>query len=316
MDSHATVVIITAKDAAATIGKAVSSALAQAPVVEVVVVDDGSTDDTAGAARTADDGTGRLKLLRFDSNRGPAFGRNAARDASKAPLIAVLDADDFMGAGRLERLYRTGGEDWELLADDLYFASEPDEATVFDRLLAPGAPLPEFLTLSRLGEGNIPVDRPRRELGFLKPVVRRDFIDREAIRYDERLRLGEDFIFYGQCVARGGRFKLVEACGYYAIQYPNSLSARHRTEDLEAYHAALVDFARAARQQGHAVGRLKDYVRLVRNRMAFRKALDAKQRRGLAGVVSAARDYPGSTPYIIGEVARAKLSSALTWLRQ
>src|SRR6188474_2401292 len=87
--------IIAAKDAAATIQRAIRSALREPQVAEVVVVDDGSTDGTAQKSREADDGSGRLKVHRLDRNRGPAFARNHAISNSAAPLIAILDADDF-----------------------------------------------------------------------------------------------------------------------------------------------------------------------------------------------------------------------------
>jgi succinoglycan biosynthesis protein ExoU len=309
MSSFPTAVIITAKDAAETIGKAVRSALAQEPVVEVIVVDDGSSDTTSATAQREDDGTGRLKLLRFETNRGPSSGRNAARDAATAPFLCVLDADDFMGEGRLEALYRAGGEDWDLLADDMLFVREPDEGAVFDHLLAPDFPLPHALTLAGFAQGNIPDGRSRRELGFLKPVMRRSFLDEHAIRYDERLRLGEDFLVYAQSLADGARFKLVPSCGYYAVQYPNSLSARHRTADLDAFYRALEAFLEGVERRGQPAGRLRDYVWLVRRRLALRQALDAKHERGLAGVASAFRAHPGCVPFVLKEVLRAKLSA-------
>src|SRR5262245_48322064 len=97
-------VIIAARNASATIARAVRSALRERQVAEVVVVDDGSTDATADAAYDADDGSGRLKLLVLSKNRGPAAARNHAIARSSAPLIAVLDADDFFLPGRFDAL--------------------------------------------------------------------------------------------------------------------------------------------------------------------------------------------------------------------
>lgn len=88
-------IIIAAKNAADTIARAIASALAEPEATEVVVIDDGSTDDTAAAARGADDGTGRLNIVRFDENRGPAAARNHAISISRSPLLGILDADDF-----------------------------------------------------------------------------------------------------------------------------------------------------------------------------------------------------------------------------
>lgn len=88
-------VIIAAKNASDTIDIAIRSALAEPEVGEVVVIDDGSTDTTSDVAHAADDGTGRLRVVRFDVNRGPSAARNHAISISSAPLISILDADDF-----------------------------------------------------------------------------------------------------------------------------------------------------------------------------------------------------------------------------
>ena len=71
-------VVIAARNAAGTIAAAISSALREPEVGEVIVVDDASTDDTPRAVTRADDGSGRLSMIRFDQNRGPAHARNAA----------------------------------------------------------------------------------------------------------------------------------------------------------------------------------------------------------------------------------------------
>lgn len=309
---RSTAVIITAKDAEATAAKAVASALAQAVVSEVVFVDDGSRDATSAAARGADDGSGRLKLIRLAENRGPAHGRNVAIAASTAPFLCILDADDFMTAGRLERMFELSGGRWDLLADDLLFCDGPDETRVFDRLLPPTLETPHDLTLSEFGLGNLPRrDRPRRELGFLKPVIRRAFLDAHAIRYDERLRLGEDLLVYARCLIEGARFRLVEACGYCAVQYGQSLSAHHATRDVANLYEALLEFEADAARAGRPIGGLKAYIRSTRDNLALRRVLDARRERGWGGALDALKASPDSLPYILRRIARDKAQAAL-----
>jgi succinoglycan biosynthesis protein ExoU len=309
---RSTAVIITAKDAEGTAAKAVASALAQAVTREVVFVDDGSRDRTASAARAADDGSGRLKLIRLAENWGPAHGRNLAIEASTAPFLCILDADDFLTAGRLERLFDLGGGGWDLLADDLLFCDGPDETRVFDRLLSATFELPHDLTLSEFGLGNLPRrGRPRRELGFLKPVIRRSFLDAHAIRYDERLRLGEDLLVYARCLIKGARFRLVEACGYCAVQYGQSLSAHHATRDVANLYEALLEFAQEAARAGRPIGGLDRYIRSTRDNLALRRALDGRRERGWRGFFEAVTAAPESLPYVLGRIARDKAQAAL-----
>ena len=93
-------VIIPAYRAAATIGRAVNSLLAQTvPAAEIVIVDDGSPEPLAPAlARYGD----RVQLLRKD-NGGAASARNLGIDHAGGELLAFLDADDYWEPGKLER---------------------------------------------------------------------------------------------------------------------------------------------------------------------------------------------------------------------
>lgn len=100
-------IIIAAKNAADTITRAITSALAEPETAEVIVIDDSSTDDTAAVARAADDGTGRLNVTRFEVNRGPSAARNHAISISQSPLLAVLDADDFFFPAGCGNCFRT-----------------------------------------------------------------------------------------------------------------------------------------------------------------------------------------------------------------
>ncbi|TGV62507.1 glycosyltransferase family 2 protein, partial [Mesorhizobium sp. M2D.F.Ca.ET.160.01.1.1] len=113
------------KNAARTIAVAIASALRGPEVAEVVVVNDGSTDNTAEVARSADDGSGRLSVMRLDVNRGPSFARNAAITRSRAPFVSILDADDFFLNGRFRNLF--AGADWDFAADNIMLIR--DDAT-------------------------------------------------------------------------------------------------------------------------------------------------------------------------------------------
>ena len=94
-------VIVAAYQAAAVAADAVASALEQtAPPVDVVVCDDGSTDDLAGALGAFE---GRVTLLR-QANGGEAAAKNAAAAAATGEFVVVLDADDVFEPDRLEAI--------------------------------------------------------------------------------------------------------------------------------------------------------------------------------------------------------------------
>src|SRR6185437_13753336 len=217
-------VIIAARNAHATIARAVGSALAEAAVGEVVVVDDGSTDDTAQVARSADDGSGRLQVLHLPHNLGPAAARNRGVRASSAPFLTVLDADDYWLPGRMTALLAEM-KDHDFVADDLLRVAEGHEDEAPTTLIDGAMSLPADLTLAQFAAGNVSrKGRDRQELGFLKPLMRRAFLQEHHLAYDESLRLGEDFVIYAQALARGARFRLIPPCGYVAVERPASIS--------------------------------------------------------------------------------------------
>jgi len=92
--------VIPAYNSAAFIGEAISSIRSQThPVDEIIVVDDGSEDNTGEVTRQA----GRdIRYIRQD-NAGPSSARNRGIASASGDLIAFLDADDLWVPDRIER---------------------------------------------------------------------------------------------------------------------------------------------------------------------------------------------------------------------
>lgn len=89
-------VIMPAYNAAATIGRAIDSVLAQTdPAWELIVVDDGSRDATRAIVAGMGGREPRVRLLELACNGGVAAARNAGIDAASGRYIAFLDADDY-----------------------------------------------------------------------------------------------------------------------------------------------------------------------------------------------------------------------------
>jgi glycosyltransferase involved in cell wall biosynthesis len=94
-------VVIPAYNAARTIPATVRTVLDQTVAdLEVIVVNDGSTDTTADVARSLDDG--RVRVL-SQENSGHAAARNAGLGAAFGQYVAFLDADDLWLPHKLER---------------------------------------------------------------------------------------------------------------------------------------------------------------------------------------------------------------------
>jgi glycosyltransferase involved in cell wall biosynthesis len=103
MDPRITV-LIGAYNHEATLPRAVASMLAQTVEdLELIVIDDGSTDRSAEVAESLAAGDSRVRVLRMGENVGIARSLNAALSEARAPFVAVQDADDWSEPRRLER---------------------------------------------------------------------------------------------------------------------------------------------------------------------------------------------------------------------
>ncbi len=296
-------VIIAAKNAADTIAAAISSALADPYVTEVIVVDDGSTDGTSETAEKADDESGRLRIIRFEMNKGPSFARNHAISCSSAALISILDADDFFIPGRFSHLLAT--EDWDMAADNIVFVDQRWMGHLSILTVDTFAPETWFLDLPTFVDRNISRrNRQRGELGFLKPVIRRAFLDRHNLRYNEKLRLGEDYDLYTRALALNARFQIINNCGYGAVVRADSLSGRHKTDDLKQLADADKTLLDSGMLSGTAREAVRKHERHIRSKFHHRQFLDIKSQKGLL----AAAVYGLRKPSAVFPIARGILT--------
>lgn len=300
-------VCIAAYNAEGTIARAVTSALSQSHVAEVIVVDDASTDATAEAARRCDDGSGRLTVVVLERNGGPSTARNRAIERSQAAIFCVLDSDDYFLGDRIGRLLAAGGDDWDLLADDILIVPETLGDSLTVEQPGPAPRIPRVLDLSTFVLSNIsrPLE-PRAELGFLKPLIRRRFLDERALRYDPGLRLGEDYALYVRALMAGATFKIVGFHGYVAVERANSLSSRHRAADLAAIRA----FDAACREQAglDAAARqaLAAHELATADKLALAQALEIRREKGIGPALRFLSQQPRSIRYVASEIFRAR----------
>jgi succinoglycan biosynthesis protein ExoU len=300
-------VLVAAWNRADTIGKAVSSALAQPEVQTVIVVDDGSTDDTADRAEWAGVGTGRVIVIREPTNRGPSAARNVALAASNARWIAVLDADDYLLPGRMGALL-VHAMGCDFVADDIFQVnSEQEEIACAAAALCASSEQPRLLDFGTFVRGNVSrSDAPRQELGFLKPIMRRAFLDLHGLRYDERLRLGEDFAFYARALALG-------AC-FLSVIRRNSLSGNHSRQDLERLRDSILDLDAIPGLQAGERRALRGFYRSVDARVQWLAVIEAVKARSAGGFLAPFFRSPTVAAYLAAKLLEQMRERSRAWM--
>ena len=119
-------VILPVHNRADVLPRAIESVLAQELAdFELIVVDDGSSDESASIAQSY--GDSRIHLIRLEENRGGNVARNEGLRAAQAPLIAFLDSDDRYLPNKLGRVAAHFDEhpDLDLLVDSFIKIQPP-----------------------------------------------------------------------------------------------------------------------------------------------------------------------------------------------
>lgn len=224
-------VIMANHNGAAHIGAAVRAVLRQTEKrLELIVSDDGSTDDSLARARAAAAGDPRLIILAHGERGGPASARNRALAAARGRWIAIVDNDDLIHPERLARLVAQAEADGaDIAADDLVTFYE-DAAPAHAHLN--GAPARWIDAVEYLRTNHIFGSAP--SLGYLKPIFRRAL----ALRYDESLTIAEDFDLVMRLLLGGARMRVYPELGYFYRKHTRSISHRLSAEALDAMLAA------------------------------------------------------------------------------
>ena len=203
---------------------------------EIIVVDDASSDSTVKIVRSFNDE--RLQIIENKQNRGVSYGRNCGIKVAQGKWIGLLDSDDWYAPTRLEKLLAVAERyDSDLIADDLFFIQDGEincwstflrenkqELSSIEKIDAV-----KFVESDRLP----PINEDRKwSFGYLKPLMRREFLISNNIQYNEGINVGEDFILYFDCLRKQARFHLVPEPYYYYRTRAVSLSTRKPTEYL------------------------------------------------------------------------------------
>jgi len=171
-------VVIPVYNQARFIRRAVESVWAQnVPDVEILIVDDGSTDETQDVLQDFIDSKA-IRCFRQE-NSGPAAARNRAIRESRGEWIAFLDGDDYWLPGKLAAQLRALEETSHEFA---YCGTVLRDDN--DRIVQTTPAVPEACPLAALVWGNF-ISTPT-------VIVSRSLLDKTGL-FDEALRVGEDW---------------------------------------------------------------------------------------------------------------------------
>jgi GT2 family glycosyltransferase len=249
----AVTVFIPAYNARAYLGDAIESILAQTfPDFELLVIDDGSRDDTRDIAQAWAARDSRIHVV-SRGNRGRPATRNEAFDLARGRYLAVLDADDLSAPQRLER--------------QVAFMEAHREVAVCGSLnvhLRDPADLRRTVLSRSILRKHPAHVRGVRAVQFFDCAVRQstamfrmETVRARGYRYDPAYPLAEDFELWSRILRSDAIANLPEVLGYYRRH--SLQSTQLRFVDVHAYMAcaARATWARYGLDPGSDAAMLK-----------------------------------------------------------
>jgi glycosyltransferase involved in cell wall biosynthesis len=213
-------VIIPTYQCAQFVLQAVDSVLAQQypqELVEIIVINDGSTDDTSEALQTY---LSRIRYI-YQSNRGEGAARNVGVNVAGGDFIAFLDADDFWLPNRLNLMTEALAANTNTLVvtDFVHdiFGKRGDTPIYQQRGLRWLFDLESSEQFKAALDDNF----------IAWPLVPRDVFRKFGL-FDETLHYGTDWDMWLRCLAANYRVVLVpQPCVVYRLFRPGSTTARN-----------------------------------------------------------------------------------------
>ncbi len=215
-------VVIAAYNAAQSIGATIGSVLAQTSQdFEVIVVDDGSTDDTAAVVQSLADA--RVRLYRQE-NQGPSAARNAAIANATGRYVSTIDSDDLWLPRYLETMVAT-------------LEQSPDAAFAYTDAWALEESSGRFRRATAMSRSRV-TDAPADPASFLEALIRQNFIygsvtaRREVLEqvggFNASVSHSEDYELWLRIAAQG--YRGVRAAGPPLAIVRDRAGARHHDE--------------------------------------------------------------------------------------
>ena len=189
---------------------------------EIILIDDGSTDDTLAICRRLAAEIPAIRILE-GTHAGVSKARNIGLEAARGDFVFFIDSDDIIHPGLLEILVKSLKEtDATIAATKCFSIWEQDWGNVYPYIERnPGPGETTYQTFEQTLEAVFCGGKnPLNMIGGV--MMRRDLIGDTRFRDD--LYIGEDFFFVYENMIKGGSTIFLKEIWYYARNHKDNTS--------------------------------------------------------------------------------------------
>lgn len=198
---------------------------------ECLVVDDGSTDDTARLVSQFIDRDTRFHYLQRPEDRpkGANACRNYGFEHAGGSYINWFDSDDLMHEDKLElqvAQLEAGDSDFSVCQTMVFEEQISNKIGLRNKKLNSEDPFNDYVS---------------HKIKWLTqaPLIRKSFLDRSGLKYDEEIQQSQELSFFSEVLAMGARYETIDQPLVYFRKHANSISFGNPSE-AKQYSSCLV----------------------------------------------------------------------------
>lgn len=200
--------------------------------IEVICVNDSSTDDSLKILNQFAEKDNRIKIINFEENKGVSTARNIGIETAKGEYVGFVDSDDYIDLDFYEKLYNKAVETSAEIVKGA-------DLTVVD-----------FDKTVQVREINSEIDKNKLNFWcqYTTAIFKKDFLDDFGIRFDKRMIVCEDLAFTTKAAICANMVSLENSVKYYYIRRDNSLDSKKyssaKVESLLLFAEIIFDYVK------------------------------------------------------------------------
>lgn len=198
------------------------------PDIEIIIIDDGSTDNTVSVIKKYAKQDKRIKFIQLDKNSGVSVARNVGIDLARGEYMAFIDSDDYIDLDFYEKLYDVAISDGaDIVAGNIREYRLDGSQRVFNDLL-------DKIKLSKF----------HFFYTIWFSIYKSEFIKKNKLYNPVGIIKSQDTVFVAKCACLCNKIDVVYDTYYHYIRIDNSLDSEILSEevlktDIDGMHIML-----------------------------------------------------------------------------
>ena len=197
--------------------------------IEVICVDDGSTDDSLSKLQNYALKDKRVKVISLEKNRGVSVARNIGIENATGEFLAFVDSDDFLDKQFYEKLYNKALETQADCAKGNIYNYDEKTGEI------------SFLDFYDMN-GKISQNKYYFYYGFTSGIYKTDIVQKNNIKFPENKSYFEDPLFNIKVVDKVNKVITVDDAKYYYLKHDNTLTSVINVENIRDVSKEILDY--------------------------------------------------------------------------